>query len=179
MANREGGSTNVATVPWMTSLQDTASNLQQATPQLDTAADVAAAPFLQAQTAPAPFMGRAAPPTPILPPLFERMQLPTLKTAHVDAAPVTTATPAQPVALTLSRVVQTNAFKHSVAVVCVFVISLVVLIIIQPPFTYTDSKEKYKRGHFSVGIAALYALGAACLSAGVMTAVYFATRKRP
>lgn len=178
MANREGGgtaATNVATVPWMTSLQDTASNLQQASPAADgttmtmtkaTTATPAASPI------PQPFLGRVVPPAPILP--FTSM--PRVSGGGFNLNPVASSA-AEPAPSTVSRVVQTNAFKHCVAVVCVFVISLVVLIVIQPPFTYTKSKEKYKRGHFSVGIAALYALGSACLAAGVMTGVYFASRK--
>lgn len=176
--------TNVATLPWMTSLQDTASNLQQAGPVPDTAPAAVAVPSTftslppallpTAAAVPVPFLGRVVPPAPA--PFLgraasDRMPLQPSSMPRPDPTP-------QSSSLTLSRVVQTNTFKHVIAVICVFIISLVLLIIIQPPFTYTTSKEKYKRGHFSVGIAALYALGAACVSAGAMTAVYFATRKR-
>ena len=177
MANREGGgtaATNVATVPWMTSLQDTASNLQQASPAADGMTMTKATTATPAASQiPQPFLGRVVPPAPILP--FTSM--PRVSGGGFNLNPMASAA-AEPAPSSVSRVVQTNAFKHCVAIICVFVSSLVILIVIQPPFTYTKSKEKYKRGHFSVGIAALYALGSACLAAGVMTAVYFASRKQ-
>ena len=78
----------------------------------------------------------------------------------------------------VSKLLSSSIFQHSIAIVCVFIFSLIILIVVQPPFTYTSTKEKYKRGAFSPGIASLYALGAAALAGTAMGITQLVYKKR-
>jgi prepilin signal peptidase PulO-like enzyme (type II secretory pathway) len=114
------------------------------------------------------FTSRVPPPAPIV------LQTGVLR----NATTTTTTTMTAPTALTspllkLDVILASAVFRHIVALICVFVLSFIILIAVQPPFTHTKNKDRYKRGKFSTGIAALYALGATVLAAIAMTITHF------
>ena len=83
---------------------------------------------------------------------------------------------------TTQKVLTSRVFQSAVALVCVFLLSLIILVAIRPPFTYVkpsqrSTKERYRAETFSAGVAALYALGATVL-AGVAMAVTYAVMKK-
>jgi hypothetical protein len=80
------------------------------------------------------------------------------------------------------KVLSSVVFQSAVALLCVFLLSLIILVAIRPPFTYVkpaqnSKKERYRAESFSAGVAALYALGATVL-AGVAMAVTYAVIKK-
>lgn len=167
-ARDTASSANVATLPWMTSLQDTASNLEAAPPASVSVPMPMPVPVLP-PVASAPvqpmFATRVPPPAPIV------LQAGTLRNVNIplSSSPPTPA----PTLSKLDVVLASAVFRHVIALVCVFILSFIILIVVQPPFTHTKSKDKYKRGKFSTGIAALYALGATVLAAVAMTITHF------
>lgn len=219
----------MATVPWMTSLQDTASNIQQhsAPGGYRATGDVASMtttpatmPTMAAHTSPASasasatasasasasalplgltsgsmkavsayptsvFGGRATAPAPLTLSLPAGFGLgPSQPPAMVvGASNATKSADGGPTDMT-SKVLASRVFQSGIAVLCVFIISLIILIVVRPPFTYVQPaphlrKERYKRSTFSAGVATLYALGAAALAAAAMGITYAVTKTRP
>ena len=75
----------------------------------------------------------------------------------------------------MSLLVKTLPFQCTIAVVFVFMTCFIILICIQPPFTFNASKnteDKHESRKFSATKASLYSLGATGVGTAVATLLY-------
>ena len=79
----------------------------------------------------------------------------------------------------MKALIKTRPFQYIMATVLVFVLSLVLLITIQPPFTFSsENDEKHATRKFSIARASIYALGATGIGFALASGMYIFSHRQ-